>query len=205
MKKSELQAKAKTLLYSQAINQPFTEESEIKFLCDLFSNHQHWELKKGNGVRSIHVAFTPYKTRCFYITRFDGSVTDISYVQCLKASPTDLQNIKSACRDTIRPMIQAFRGNVEFGKDVCPITGEVLTKENTHIDHFNKTFDEVFNDWMKGKSISVLATKLNNTEEDLQTRIYFTDEDIRADFYNYHYYNTHLRAVSRTANLSVLK
>jgi hypothetical protein len=93
---------------------------------------------------------------------------------------------------------------VIYGSSKCPITQEVLTMENTQIDHFDLPFEEMFTNWLKRYDIDYLFSKINETaDNDIITC--FTDEVIIEDFVNYHNENSKLRAVSKRANLSTLR
>lgn len=191
------------ILYKYDINTIVSNEDEFNYLMDMFQNHQNWELKKGNGVESISVIASLYGTRCFQLNRFDKTTTDISFMVSLSAR-TKLSDIKKAARHAIRPEIVRFREENTIYGTKCPINEEVLTPMNTHIDHYDKTFDEMFNDWMKDKDVDALFKKVNETEDNSMLT-YFTDNKINQEFIDYHNKNCKLRAVSKTSNLSILR
>lgn len=107
--------------------------------------------------------------------------------------------------DFIRDIIVAHRASVRLGVDTCPFTGDVLTDDTTHIDHYNHPFDVVVNAWIKKYPIEYLHANLNDGNKDNETEIYFTSDAIRSSFREFHNANTHLRAISKKANLSLLR
>jgi hypothetical protein len=204
MNKKQKLEKCKSILHKYPINSIIDDTSDVLFLLSIFENHPEWELKQGVGIESISIIKTEYNNRCFQLHRIDGSCTDISYISSIN-KPSKLQQIKSACRRAISNQIIQFRTeNVIYGSSKCPITQEVLTMENTHIDHYDLPFEEMFANWLKRYEIEYLFSKINETaDNDIITC--FTDEVIIEDFINYQNENSKLRAVSRRANLSTLR
>jgi hypothetical protein len=199
MNKTKLKEKCKAIL-----SQDFMIDSDKEFLMNLFTMHPSFEQKKGDGIKDIKIKRTIYGNNCFYIERTDGSGTDISYLKCINGRPTKISEIKKACRTAIRSEVVKIKNSVNYGIDTCQFTGEVLNENNTHIDHYNLKFNEVVNNWLKLKDVEFLASKLNN-KKDNEVEVFFIDENIIADFLEYHNKNTHLRAVSKKANLTILK
>lgn len=176
---------------------------DARFLLSIFENHPQWQMKKGVGIKSISVVKNTFN-RCFQINRIDGTFTDISFLHSIKEH-SRLSIVKKACRDAIRGHIVRFRDeNVVFGQSVCPFTGEILTKANTHIDHYDLTFEEMFTLWRAKYDLEYLYSKVNETIDNSVVTS-FSDASIISDFVAFHNANTKLRAVSKTANLSLLK
>lgn len=205
MKKTEITKRCKSILHGYPVRSYLPKNDDFHFLINLFKSHPHYELKYGSGIKELFIDFTKYKNKCFNITRTDGTTTDISYVQCLSPS-TEISDIKAACRSAIRSEIISFRNqNVDFGKTPCSFTGDILTPENTHIDHYDKTFNVLFSEWYLSKDHAQLFAALNDTSAHGEMEIYFRDISVAEDFRIYHNANTNLRAVSIKANLSILK
>ena len=176
---------------------------------DVFCYHPQFEQKIGCGVGHLEVRNDGYGYKCFHIVRKDGTITDISYTTCIRYKDNvrkfRIDTIKLACRDAIRDITIKLKNNISC-PFVCPITGEiVLDKRNIHIDHYDLTFDELFREWIKDKDLDELYLKTLESSGDGETRTYFDDENIRNEFREFHNRNTHLRAVSKKANLSTLK
>lgn len=207
MNKSQLKAKAKEILHGHPLNHNLEPgSSDYNFLLRLFQGHPEYGVKSGAGITGIYIGMGEvYKTRCFFINRLDGSSSDISYIRSVDGGTSKISDIKCACRSAIRDIVMDHRSTVNFGVDTCPITGEILTDDNTHIDHYDHPFDVVANAWIKKYPIEYLHGMLNDATKDNETEIYFTTAAIANDFISFHNRNTHLRAISKSANLSILK
>lgn len=179
---------------------------EKQQLLNIFKNHNDWEIKRGVGGKAIFIGKDAYNHRCFFIKRIDDTITDISYLKSINGKKeTDLNKIKKACRSSVFPIIKDFRNNnVIFGKTKCIISGEVLTKENTNIDHYDLTFIEMFDLWIKKQNIEQLSKKINNGG-DLEQSYFFTDKIIEENFVNFHNENCKLRAVTKYVNQVLLR
>jgi len=176
--------------------------ADLPTLISILSQHSEWEDKMGVGLKSISIGKGQYGTSCFYVNRIDGSTADISFRHAVSPR-TPLAQIKMACRHAIRCVIEQKRNTVNFGTDKCPFTGEFLLPDNTHIDHYNLTFSELFNLWLAGQDQSLLFSAINPTTDN-NTQTYFTDNKINHNFLCFHNRNTNLRAVSSYANLNLL-
>ena len=62
----------------------------------------------------------------------------------------------------------------------------------------------MFNKWVVPHNIDNLFSKVNLTEDNSFTT-HFTDKDLITDFVSFHNKNSKLRAVSKRANLSIVK
>lgn len=82
--------------------------------------------------------------------------------------------------------------------------GELLTKLNTDIDHYDLTFELMFKLWITKHDVDELHSKINETKDNSVITC-FTDRLIIDDFINFHNSNSKLRAVSKNSNLSILK
>ena len=184
----------------------FIDASDFNRVSILFKNHPNWKIKKGCGILKIQVISSPWKKKAFLIHRKDNSTTDISIITVVNGYNEPLiKRINNACRTSIIPIIIKKRNRVKFGIDCCPITKELLIKNNIHIDHYNLTFNELFNLWIKSQNIKKLKLCLNNNKKDNVMHDKFIDKNIEDDFVCFHNNHTHLRAVSTKANLSILK
>jgi Protein of unknown function (DUF3223) len=75
----------KELLNAQEILAGISEPDH-SFLCSLISRHPRAKEKVGPGVSHFTVEFALHGTRCFYITRVDGSKVNFSYFKCTRGS-----------------------------------------------------------------------------------------------------------------------
>jgi Protein of unknown function (DUF3223) len=61
-------------------------EPHHSFLWDLLSRHPHAAEKIAGGIGHFTVEHALHGTRCFYLTRVDGTRTDFSYLKCTRGS-----------------------------------------------------------------------------------------------------------------------
>lgn len=200
--KKEMQKECRRIL-NETTNVVSKENSE--FLMEkVFPNHFDWDEKKGVGVDHIKVRQAQYGTKCFYIVRTDGTETDISYMSCIYPH-TKMNDIMAACRTSVSDIIENMRNSIRL-PFTCPITGDVITKKtDINIDHYDLTFKELVELWVKDKDVDELYADVCKSKRDKSTETYFTNPILSMDFYDFHNKHTHLRAVSERANLSVLK
>ena len=131
-------------------------------------------------------------------------MTDISYLTSI-TPPSKKNQVKAACRTSIRPIIKDIKNSVKLPYR-CPITGDIITTmDDIHIDHYDMEFNDVFELWIKDKDLDWLYEDVMKSNVDGSTITSFKDESIIKDFIEFHNTHTHLRVVSKKANLSVLK
>lgn len=181
------------------------EKKYSDFLVNnIFPTHPEWKKKVGVGIDHLEVRNTSYGNKCFFIIRTDGTITDISYPAAI--SPYNkTKDIMAACRNAVSSTIELLRRSTKL-PFVCPVTGEVVTdRSNMHIDHYDLTFKELFDLWMKDKDVDELYRRTLKSNMDDCVDTFFDDDKVILDFIQFHNSHTHLRAVSKNANLSVLK
>ena len=189
--KKSLIDRCREILYKY--NDKVTNPDDYNFLIELFNKHPNHTQKIGAGIDYIYVK--PNKdfpsTRCFYIYRKDGSFTDISFNECISPS-SSLKKIKTACRNSINDIIFQERKKIVF-PFTCPITGLVCKSyEDVHIDHYDLTFDQLFNLWVKNKDLEYLLENINESMDN-NSITEFINLDISKDFIEFHNRNTHLK------------
>lgn len=202
MNKTQKTIKCREILHN---TRRFVDDESARFLLgQIFPNHPEWDEKQGIGVDHLEVRPDGHGGRCFYIVRRDGSFTDISFVASIYP-PKKKNDVLKACRSVIRPLIERMRESIKL-PFICPITGEIVyDKHNVHIDHYDMTFMELFNEWVEDKDIEALYRMTLKSNKDNDTETYFDNDEICADFLEFHNRHTHLRAVSRRANLSIIR
>ena len=125
----------------------------------------------------------------------------ISFYKCI-SNPNKYSSIKQAGRNTITNLIYNFKAeNVIFNETLCSVTGEVLTKENTSIDHYDMTFDDMIMIWIEKKGVDVIFNELDHSG----LGVFFKSDTIKNDFLDFHNTNCKLRAVTMKANLTICK
>ena len=180
-------------------------ESTVDFLYEFFSEHPHFEKKLECGFDHFEVRDTIYGSKGFFLVTSDGKSIDISYRKVLNY-PGKRSEVMKAMRSVVSDRIEKVRNTIKL-PFTCPITGEVITsKSDVHIDHYDLTFEELFNKWLDDRNLSIdeLYDKLVESKNDTRIETVIDDPFITMDFYDFHNKHTHLRAVSERANLSVL-
>lgn len=206
--KTELTKLCRYILYHT--NRFVNKRSEHILVSLVLCNHPEWERKRGCGIDHLEVRNDNYGGKCFWIIRLDGTETDISFTTSIRYSngvdyKYKLDTISRACRNAILPEILNLRNNIKL-PFICPITGETIyDKHFIHIDHYDMCFQDLFNLWMKGKDINKLYMCTRSSSTDGDTKTWFDDKDINDDFIKFHNLHTHLRVVSKIANLSILR
>lgn len=71
------------VLYRHPLLEPITGDDH-PFLLELLKKHPYAGEKVGVGVKHFTVENAKGGTRCFYITRIDGSRSDFSFMKCLR-------------------------------------------------------------------------------------------------------------------------
>lgn len=79
-----------------------------------------------------------------------------------------------------------------------------MTRENSHVDHYNLNFADLVNKWIDINGIENISKYLNKTIDNVLEST-FNDQSITKNFIDFHNENTNLRLVSIKANLSILK
>ena len=88
-KSFETQKAANLLIKELRNTQPLKvaiPEPHHSFLRALISQHPRAEEKIGKGIGHFTVEHAAHGTRCFYLTRVDGTRTDFSYLKCIQGS-----------------------------------------------------------------------------------------------------------------------
>jgi hypothetical protein len=82
--------KAVNLVIKELLNtQPLKvviPEPHHSFLCALIARHPRATEKIGAGIRHFTVEHALHGTRCFYVTRVDGTRSDFSYLKCTRGA-----------------------------------------------------------------------------------------------------------------------
>lgn len=185
-------------------------EPDAQWLIDhVFRYHPYWEQKQGSGIDYFKVEkIGRYGTYGFRLYRTDGTNDDISFVKACDFIGKNFSNWKRdsvirACREAIRPQVREMRKSIKV-PFLCPITLQyVASKDDVEIDHYDLTFAELLNLWFQSKDINALYDAVDGGDNVIGD--HFKDKDIEQDFIKFHNANTHLRAVSKFANGSLLR
>ena len=132
------------------------------YLNALIQRHEKYESKRGAGIAAIVIGRdTPNRAIAFRLERVDGSVEDISWIHCVKASaPTPYQKLLSAMRFAIRDHQKAqFRQNAEHAGAVCGICLKpIRPSEAPHVDHEPRS-----GNWWRSSSRKTTRLQGNST------------------------------------------
>ena len=84
----------------------------------------------------------------------------------------------------------------------CPITGETITVETSHVDHSKPfTFERLFDYFVQKQGINVSELDYNNLNN-MRTLV---DRELAEKWAAFHKKNARLQIVSKKANLSILR
>jgi hypothetical protein len=194
--KKEIKQRVKQILDSLEDNEPVRYESDYIFLLNFFTKHPKWE-EKTQGQFDYFVKMKNEWGYSFHILRLDGTYEAIS--MNYGATINKKADVNSALRNAIEHQIKAVRDKISYGVDRCELSGCLLTKDNSHIDHYDLDFKDVVKTWMQ-KNNYTYDFLFDNIEK-LGVKFYITNDDINNSFNVYHMENTNLRPILATINL----
>lgn len=178
-------------------------------LAALLERHDEYETKVGAGVSHFEVMMTEHGTPCFKIVRADGSSTDFSYRHCItQRPPTHKQEVDFAFRRAVR--FDLYKARDDFfasNKDAdglirCAETGELIGRDNSHMDHrAPMTFEVIVTTFLASRGMAVDNVPLT-TGRDNQVSPELTDPVLSEAFRKYHADVAALDLVKDKANLS---
>ena len=203
--KERVRAYCKDLLLRTAAGARLSGE-DLARISDLVRMHHDAALKIGCGIAAIEVRPTPpYNSKAFHIVRQDGTYTDFSYNQCLEPRPVEHKFI-DACRCAVRPHIERYR--LYFFRlaktPTCPLTGEPLTLENSHVDHCPPfTFERIVRAFLELYGFKADDPRLCKRGDNI-TEPLFADDVMRDRFVQFHNCFAQLRVVSGPANVTLV-
>jgi len=181
--------------------------SDLRFMKALLENHRWRDEKVGVGIALMTVKVNrPFATRGFWLTRFDGTTTDFSWLECID-HPSQRKDVLAAMRAAVADQKQTFR-TVFFATTPnprCPLTGKPLSEEDSHVDHEAPlTFQKLAEDFIAENKIDVDAVVLHGYGDGniLQE---FADLELKRIWQVYHRRHAKLRMLSPEGNLSIAK
>lgn len=157
--KSEIQKKAKEILYKGELNSNL-EGDDLIFMTDFFSQFHHdWEVKKGVGLKAIKRVKEPVygKYNGFRIERIDKTTTEISYIIGNIQKKNYEREFNQALREVIEPQIIEFRKLAFKDSNIihCQISGQTINIINSHVDHESPTFKELVKEFISKYEIEL--------------------------------------------------
>ena len=203
MTKKEKIEKCRSILYGNEVNSQLLADDEDFLMREVFVNHCRWNEKSRKEIKNVSVGRSAfmYGGLCFYLNYIDGTSDDISFMKCINGSDTDRKKISLAIRRLIEPQLWEMRKSINLPFK-CPITHDLIYDiHNIHVDHYDVTFERM---------VSMLCDEFG--ESNIVSHIlhngqtYVFDNNLTKDFIiDFHNKNTHLRLVSKKANLSTLR
>jgi len=183
--KAVAQARAKEILNTARLYRPIPKQDADFMLSWFEQTHEASAQKFGVGVASVSVRQTQYGTRGFWITRTDGTETDISYL------PTASKYAKAtaALRTAIRPSIEAW-------------LKENNRRASEHVDHAG--------DWPFSRIVSEFERQVGRKREtfalephiDGDAQQELSDRNLAARFRAFHDSVARLQALDASANVA---
>lgn len=176
-------------------------QADHEFVADLLRLHPDADRKGGVGIARFEVCRNG-GTRGFWVIRTDGSETDFSYLECLRAS-SHQEKVRGAMRSAIVEQRDQFRDQAfAAGVVTCAITGVLLTEANCHVDHFNPTFEQLADEFVVGEG-GYEAVDVVSEDGMIGSRL--VDPQLQRRWQEFHGSRAQLRLVSAQANLSLLR
>jgi len=200
--KSQAREFIRRILYAYRPTESLGADDQ-NIIVELLQLHPQAEQKIGCGVDSVQIENNQHGTVGFWVTRVDGSRTDFSYLSCLRPR-THHDDALAAFREAIQAQVTAFRSVVFANGPVqCPITGIEIRSVEAHIDHA-VPFMDLITAFLIAQEIGLDDVLVSDTH-DGSTRTVIMDAQLRDDWKLFHTEKAVLRAVHRTANLSILR
>lgn len=186
------------------------DQEDSVHLNALIERHPEAEQKIGVGVAKYFRSRTDKGTSCFWLRRTDGTETEFSYIACVDAKGKSLyQEFSEACREMVQGELFAtkrayFKEHGDSERRVeCDITGELITYEDSHLDHKKPmTFQVIVRTFLAANGI-VPAREMLSEPADRQFSTTFIDRDLGEKFREYHHQVAQLRVIKSNLNLSL--
>jgi hypothetical protein len=114
-------------------------------MFDLLKQHPFAEEKTGTGVSHFEGEILWEERRRFVAVRLDWSRCAVSYKTCLSGFGNRYMMFYRAARNAIRDQVIRFRRMAFENHSVlkCPITGEDVSLETSHVDHEDPQFSQI--------------------------------------------------------------
>jgi len=195
-----VEASVRSILHQTPLRRPLAGP-DAELITALVHCHPDAGEKIGVGISSIDVRIIEQGSRCFWITRTDGTLIHFSYKAALDGAPSVRQQVHAALRVAVKDQINTFRGEwfTCNPQPVCELTHQRLTMgPDAHVDHHDPTFAELANTFINifggVDKIRLQPSDAGGTEMADRTQL--------AAWSWYHQQNARLRVIHRSANLT---
>lgn len=209
--KAEIRERCRAIL-KQTADGGLVPMEDLPFLLELFQYHDEWATKSDGVVVGVAARKTEQGTRCFDLVRRNGTCEDISFVHCVDLLPTvrsssrlpqALKDYRNAAREAVTPQVRAFRDAALGSPCICPITGEVLTRDTVSVDHTPpQTFDRLLFTFSHAEGINPLEVEVRSHQGTVPI---FEDTQMSNRWCDFHAAHAQLRLLSRLGNLQLPK
>ena len=176
------------------LGQPITDPEEKDLLVHLLRMHPNAPVKEGCGIShfSVREASEDYtrKTKCFWITRKDGSEVDFSFRKCLdnKDGQLPAKFYCEALRNEVADQITSFKRD---SVKICAISGEKgVPGDPLEVDHHPISFQKLVDGWLAQEGITIFGVQMESNK--------MTDEDQRDSWTSYHFKHAGLRLILKS-------
>ena len=199
----------KQMLSNYSKNQAIDGHDRL-MLMSLLERHPEAAKKIGCGIKRFFKKPTELGTPCFWVERVDGTETDFSYIQAVKAKSKSLyQEFQEACRKAVSAHLEIAKKNFftekgdSDGKVACDITGEKVAIYESHLDHKSPfTFQVLVHTFLIANNIEI-TTEMLLMGQDGTFETEFQDLEMKEKFRQYHAKAAQLRILASKKNLSL--
>ncbi len=181
----------------------FLGESDKHFFLELFKHHSEYSEKVGSGIRGIEVRRDEQGNKYLHLHRTDGTDEDISWGHCI--SPKKEKTvIYEALRSAVKEQIQQYKEKAVAQRLLCPFYGTPLDMKNSHVDHYNPTFEILIHNF-QCEIGRVFIVRDIAEQEGNDYRGIIKDRELLESWRDFHAGKANLRLISKKANLSDAK
>ncbi|MGW2587206.1 DCL family protein [Streptomyces virginiae] len=203
-RKGDADEAVRAMLYRYQPGEKVSAPEDEALLHDLLELHEDSEKKRGVGIAHFEVRLNEFRKPGFHIIRTDGSDTDFSFKKCLTPA-TQRKKVLGAMRRAVKGQVLAAK-NAAVDKAggalvPCALTGELLTDDAMHVDHYDPDFNELATAYAEergGWNAFPLVSGVDNT-----IGSQFVDDAQREEWEAHHQQHANLRVISVQANLSL--
>ncbi|MFE2283346.1 DUF3223 domain-containing protein [Streptomyces sp. NPDC059443] len=180
-------------------------EADEEFLRDLITRHPDYEAKAGVGVGGFVVVRTEWNNRGLMLVRIDGSEIDISWEECLKATP-HAQQVRGCLRRAVKEQVIAVVTEAFVqGPVLCAVTGDsIASPREADVDHYQPVFEELAESFIQEHGgLEAFAIAPDNVAGFSVAEL--GNAALVTDWQEYHRKHANLRVVTKHANRSILR
>jgi hypothetical protein len=189
----------------------YDKDSEMFLkLHKTIQNHHEFEAKVMKGLKAFNIRVDPkWKTYQCMIVHADNTQSSISIKNNNSyASKTDgsrrQQNFIKAIRTSVEPQIVSYlKNHHEPDISTCEICTCRLAWANAHVDHFNKHFSTIVNDYVSVNGLNVFSIEDRLDGSSTTGGVVFSkgDSDYEKQWQEYHRTHATLRLLCSKCNL----